>query len=312
LITPSILFDEVLCRLADQVGCVVNRLGISRYDAAAVDSQRGRMPKPKPNSKPPIPPAVVAACRLQADGRIDEAEAAYRDVLASQPGQIEALDLLAQLRRQRGDLGEALKLYAAMMKADRGAAAAASNHGVVLNELKRPAEALASLDRALILKPDFVPGHYNRGNALMALDRYAEALRSFERALALDPSHVDAHYNRGNALRELRRHDEALAGYRKALTLAPDRADIHVNEALTLLLMGNLPGGFAAYQWRPRGDPAALSGPLWPGPKRLPVKRFFSMPSKALATPCNSSATPHCWPRVAPKSWRWCRPPSSR
>jgi tetratricopeptide (TPR) repeat protein len=238
------------------------------------------MSKPKP--RPPAPPQVVAAFRLQTAGRIAEAEAAYRAVLAEEPGQIEALDLLAQLCRARGDLGEALTLYAAVMKAARGSAEAASNHGVVLIELKRPAEALASLDRALILQPGFVPALYNRGNALLGLDRFEEALRSYDRAIALDPGHVDAWYNRGNALRELRRRDEALASFRRAQALAPERADLHVNEDLTLLQMGRLREGFSAYEWRRRAAQAALPGTLWLGGEQIAGKTIFLQAEQGL------------------------------
>jgi Flp pilus assembly protein TadD len=219
------------------------------------------IPKPLPST---IAQQLGVALRLQAEGRLEDAEAGYRKIIACEPQRIEAIELLAALRRQRGDLAEALGLYAAMMKADRRSAEAASNHAVVLTELGRPAEALASIDRALILKPDLVAAHYNRGNALFSLDRYAEALTSFTRALIFDPGHVDAYYNRGNALRELRRYDEALASYRIALALAPQRVDIHVNGALTLLLIGRLREGFCAYEWRRRGK-AEPQAPLWTG-----------------------------------------------
>jgi tetratricopeptide (TPR) repeat protein len=243
----------------------------------AIRSHLTRMAKTRRNAKsrPPVPPEVLAAYRLQAAGRIAEAEAAYRAVLAAEPGQIEALDLLAQLCRARGDLAEALSLYAAAMKADRGSAEAASNHAVVLNELNRPAEALVSLDRALILRPDSVPAHYNRGNALLGLDRFEEALRSYERTISHDPSHVDAWYNRGNALRELRRHEAALASYRHALALAPERADIRVNEALTLLRMGNLREGFVAYEARPRTGDVEMPGVPWRGDTPIAGKTVF-------------------------------------
>jgi tetratricopeptide (TPR) repeat protein len=219
---------------------------------------------PRPKAAPALPPLLSAAYRLQTDGHLDHAEAGYRAVLASEPQRIEAMELLARLRRQRGDLAEALGLYAAMMKAAPRSAEAASNHGVVLVELGRPGEALAGLDRALILKPNMVAALYNRGNALMALGRFAEALTSFERAIAIEPAHVDAHYNRGNTLRELRRHDEALASYRQAAALAPQRADIRVNEALTLLLIGKLREGFSVYEWRRRATPEPQA-PLWLG-----------------------------------------------
>ena len=51
---------------------------------------------------------------------------------------------------------------------------------------------------AIILRPDFVVAHSNRGNALQALNRLEEALASFDRALALRPDYAEAHYNRGN------------------------------------------------------------------------------------------------------------------
>ncbi len=228
----------------------------------------------KASPKHSLLPELVAAYRLQVAGRMAEAESAYRDVLASRPDQFEALALLATLCRERGDLAEALRLFAAAMRADRGSAEAASNHGLVLNEFNRPAEALASLDRALILKPDFTPALYNRGNALLALDRFDEALRSYDLALARDPSHVDAHYNRGNALRELRRHDESLAAYCQALALAPARADIHVNEALTLLRMGRLGQGFGKYEWRRTGAPS-LPVAQWRGEQPIEGKTIL-------------------------------------
>ena len=48
-------------------------------------------------------------------------------------------------------------------------AAMLSNRGKALLDLKRPEEALASLDRALALKPDHAEAYYYRGNALLNL-----------------------------------------------------------------------------------------------------------------------------------------------
>jgi protein O-GlcNAc transferase len=92
----------------------------------------------------------------------------------------------------------------------------------VLLHLRRPAEALASLEQALTLREDHSDAHYNRGIALRALGEPAAAVASFDKALALRPDHADAHYNRGIALRDLKRLDAAIAGFDRALALNGD------------------------------------------------------------------------------------------
>ncbi len=59
-------------------------------------------------------------------------------------------------------------------------------------------DAIASYDRALALKPDYVDAHNNRANALNQLGRLPEALASVEAALALAPDH---HWRAGHARR---------------------------------------------------------------------------------------------------------------
>jgi tetratricopeptide (TPR) repeat protein len=66
--------------------------------------------------------------------------------------------------------------------------------------------------------PDDADALFNRGNALNKLKRYAEALASYDRALSVRPECVEVHYNRGLTLWELRRFDEALASYDHALS----------------------------------------------------------------------------------------------
>jgi len=53
--------------------------------------------------------------------------------------------------------------------------------------LKRFDEALASFDRALALRPNYVEALINRGVTLHALARYQDALASYDAAVALWP-----------------------------------------------------------------------------------------------------------------------------
>ena len=71
------------------------------------------------------------------------------------------------------------------------------------------------------MTPHCVEAHNYRGMALQQLQRTAEALASFDRALALRPESAELHNNRGNVLRQLQRLPEALASYDRAIALQP-------------------------------------------------------------------------------------------
>ena len=57
-----------------------------------------------------------------------------------------------------------------------------------LRVLGRYDEALVSLDRALLLRPDYVKALNNRGAVLEGINRLPEALACYDRALALAPA----------------------------------------------------------------------------------------------------------------------------
>jgi predicted O-linked N-acetylglucosamine transferase (SPINDLY family) len=110
-----------------------------------------------------------------------------------------------------------------------GVALLHNNRGNTLRELERFEEALASLDQALAIEPDYVDALNNRGNTLQDLQRYEEALDCFEKALARNPDNAVVHNNRGNILQDLQRYEEALDCFEKALARNPDNAVVHNN-----------------------------------------------------------------------------------
>jgi len=133
-----------------------------------------------------------AALQHHQAGRLPEAEAAYREMLAVDPENIDALHFLGVISHQRGEHGRAAEL----------------------------------ISRALSRNPSNAPAHNNLGNALGAQGKRNEAVVAYLNALALDPDYVDALVNLGAALRAQGRPDRALACYRRALALAPDAAAV--------------------------------------------------------------------------------------
>ncbi len=219
----------------------------------------------------PIPQILARAQALHRAGRWVEAAQGYESVLATDPRQVEALNLLAQLQAEQGNYASALQLLSRSLTASPRQPYMLNMKGILLAQEKRYDAALKSLDRALLLKPDFAEAFLNRGNVRQELKRPAAALADFDAALAKRPDYADAWTNRGNVLQELERFSDAIASYERALALRPD-ADAYTNcgNALTRLkrfdaALGRFAQALALQPSHPEahfGKATALSGLL--------------------------------------------------
>lgn len=184
----------------------------------------------------PTPISLQAALGLHRAGRLDEAERAYRQLLASRPDHGDALHLLGVIAYQRGDPAAAVESYQAALRTNPDEPFCQSNLAQALLDLDRPSDAVAAGQAAAALKPDHAPAHNNLGNALRALGRTTEAIDVLQQAIRLVPDYPEAHNNLGNAFKDLGRIGDAIAHYRRALDLRPEFNEAHSNLLLALCL----------------------------------------------------------------------------
>ncbi len=159
------------------------------------------------------PRAVLEqALALHGQGRLDEAEAKYREVLDLAPEEANSLHMLGVIALARGE----------------------------------PERAAALIERSLARKrkPEAL---YNHGVALQALDRLDEAIASWREALALKPDYEDALYNLAKALKEQGQEDEAVALYRHILGQRPRDPEAQAMLADLLSARGDQQGAAEAY-----------------------------------------------------------------
>ncbi|MGQ0714028.1 MAG: tetratricopeptide repeat protein [Gemmatimonadaceae bacterium] len=126
----------------------------------------------------------------------------------------------------------------------------------------RAAEAVASYQDALRLRPRFPEAQRGLGLAYMRLGRHEDAERAFRDLSKASPRDAGAHYELGRALSARGRHEDALVAYREALRLQAGHAAARLAVVTTLTELGRGGEAIAALQDSPRGDepPAVTLG----------------------------------------------------
>lgn len=208
--------------------------------------------------------ALNLAKMLRAQGR-GEAAAAFRRALALAPFAVEPTATLAALLHDLGRTEAAARMVRRTLTLQPDLAEA-WRHLAALS----PEDTIPAARRAVRLLPAHVTGWRLLGAAWRERWVPGGAVAAFERALALDPAQADALSTRAIALKDLGRMADALAGQERADRLSGGAPEIRYSLALTRLLAGDLPGGFAAYEvrWRVRAfptPPRGLAEPLWRG-----------------------------------------------
>jgi protein O-GlcNAc transferase len=180
-------------------------------------------------------------------GRLDEADAIYRQILAVQPDHADALHLLGVIAHQVGREELAIDWIRQAIAFDPNNSAAHSNLGEAYRALGRNEEAISEYRRAIQLEPDFVEAYNNLGIVLAAQGDPSEAITTFRRALELKSEYPEAHYNLGNTLKDLGHPAEAVAAFCRALELRPDYPEALNNLGNALAEQGQFDQADTAY-----------------------------------------------------------------
>jgi predicted O-linked N-acetylglucosamine transferase (SPINDLY family) len=155
-------------------------------------------------------------------GRIAEAEAGYRRILDSDPGHVNALNLLGVLLGQRGRAPEGLPLLARAAALAPASLAVRFNLAGALLDLERLAEAEAELRRCVCLAPHDANLWNRLGSALARRHRLDDGIAALRRATLLARHDAGILVNLGAALLEAGRRTEGGRVLRQAVMLAPD------------------------------------------------------------------------------------------
>jgi Tfp pilus assembly protein PilF len=134
--------------------------------------------------------------------------------------------------------------------------------GVVLLDLRRPAEAQVELERAVQLDPGFAEAQHNLGLCYAEQGRPADAAAAYRRALAI-PTYTTpevAYHNLGNAYLVMGQLREAAEAYRAALQLDPKQVGSIYSLGVVLMREGRREEAKVAFRMARDLEPASPFG----------------------------------------------------
>jgi len=182
------------------------------------------------------------------EGRLGEAEQAYRELLAADAQNVDAMHFIGVIAFQRGEYDRAKEwITRALQRNDRNAAAQ-NNLGNVFKAQGRLEDAAARYRRAIEMAPHYVDAHVNLADTLAQGGAAGQAAEHYRKACDLAPGVESLRYKLGNVLATDDRLEQAIASYREAIALKPDFFEAHLNLGRALKQCGRLEEAIAAYE----------------------------------------------------------------
>jgi len=179
-----------------------------------------------------------------AEDLIPQAIAEYKKSL---PDAVAYADLV-RLHRRLGDLDAFVASYRKEAEDSPTDPLAQYGYGLILRDLRRPADALTYLLRAVDLAPRSCPVEAELGNAYLDLNRTASARASFHACLALDPNYYPALIDLSDSYDPVTESAAARGLLQRAIALRPDRPEAFVDLGFVEDANGEMTSAIENYQ----------------------------------------------------------------
>jgi tetratricopeptide (TPR) repeat protein len=196
------------------------------------------------------------------DGRAKEAEAAYRDVIRSDPKNADLRDGLGVALMIQGRVRESLEEFDRAVKLEPGKSLYRIHRAMARTQAGRYSEAEEDF-RVADNSPspeDRLDVAINRGRMRQRMGEYSAAETLFTAALARDPKSFDAVLGRGVARESRGEFAAAAEDYLEAVRLQPKSPDANLRLGLTLVTMKKTALGRRYLERTVELDPAGDAG----------------------------------------------------
>jgi protein O-GlcNAc transferase len=192
--------------------------------------------------------AIESAFELQNEGKLDQAEYIYREILRIQANNVLAHYNLGIICQDKLQFDKAIYHYKKALDLDPNIADAYFNMGTIFHDRGLLDDAIRNYQAALELDPNSADINNNIGLVLKEKGQLDEAISYYHQALQINSHLANAFSNIGVVLKEKGQLDEAIFYYHQALQINPDRADFYFNLGSALQEKGHLDESIVCYR----------------------------------------------------------------
>lgn len=189
-------------------------------DGAAADAAFERAFELNPERR-----MLALAAEHHKEGRLEEAEKMYRQVIANNPKNVDAMRLLGRVALSAKRNADAEKLFRRAVNLAPDFVGAINDLGRVLKEQDFLEEAIDCFRRVIRLQPENPQAHFLLAGALAPAAMTHEAIDAYRRVLDLSPTHAGARLGLGHVLKTVGRQDDAVREYRESIRIKPDSGE---------------------------------------------------------------------------------------
>jgi tetratricopeptide (TPR) repeat protein len=164
------------------------------------------------------------AVELQSAGKLDEAEAEYKAIIAKAPDVPEVYQNLGAVYALKKDVPAAEAAFQKGLELRPDSSDMATQLAKLYQENGQPEKAIAIMEKSAAANPADAKAQFNRGIFLRNSNKNEEAIASFEAAIKADPAMTEAYYHLGALMVGQGKIPEAIQYLEKYLSMNPTDA----------------------------------------------------------------------------------------
>jgi tetratricopeptide (TPR) repeat protein len=168
-----------------------------------------------------LPPEIVTAFSLYADGHVQDAEHVVRQYLLTHGDHVEGMRLLAQIGVKMDVLDDAEFLLENLLLLAPNHHVARYEYAIVLLKRHKHVRAREEVDKLLKIDPGNMAYRTTYATVCTGFGHHQQALPLYQEVLRQAPKDPELHLSIAHALKTLGRTDEAIGSYRAAAGLRP-------------------------------------------------------------------------------------------